>query len=59
MSAFTKGLIIETSGADSQVIKCLCPLTITDAELNRGFDILEESVAETLGNAGQAVRRAS
>lgn len=58
--AFTKGLVIETSGAESQVIKCLCPLTITDAELSRGLDILEESIAETLADStGGAVRRAS
>jgi diaminobutyrate-2-oxoglutarate transaminase len=45
---FGKGLVIETSGSDGQVIKCLPPLTITEEELIRGLDILEESVAETL-----------
>jgi diaminobutyrate-2-oxoglutarate transaminase len=46
--AFDHGLIIETSGADSQVVKCLCPLTITVDELNKGLDILEKAVAHTL-----------
>ena len=46
--AFKRGLIIETSGADGQVVKCLCPLTITPEELDQGIDILEESVATVL-----------
>jgi diaminobutyrate-2-oxoglutarate transaminase len=46
--AFDKGLIIETSGSDGQVIKCLTPLTITEEELERGLDILDECVAEVL-----------
>ena len=44
--AFTKGLIIETSGADDHVVKLLCPLIISDENLKKGIDILEESVAE-------------
>ena len=51
--AFKKGLIIETSGAEDQVIKTLCPLIISDESLKRGLDILEECVAEVL--AGDAV----
>lgn len=54
--AFTKALIIETSGAESQVVKCLCPLTITEEELNKGLDILEESVKEILP---EYIKRAS
>lgn len=41
--AFERGLIIETSGADDEVIKVLCPLTISDTNLRRGLDILEAS----------------
>ncbi|MDZ7785465.1 MAG: diaminobutyrate--2-oxoglutarate transaminase [Halioglobus sp.] len=44
--AFRKGMIIETSGADDQVIKLLCPLVIDDRDLERGLDILEESIRE-------------
>ncbi|MCR3884895.1 MAG: diaminobutyrate--2-oxoglutarate transaminase, partial [Methanothrix sp.] len=42
--AFERGLIIETSGSEDQVLKCLIPLNITEDELNRGLAILEESV---------------
>lgn len=47
--AFEKGLIIETSGQDGEVVKCLCPLTIPDEDLLKGLDILEESVKEVVG----------
>ena len=43
--AFRRGLIIETAGAESEVLKCLPPLTITDEELAEGLDIIEKSVA--------------
>ena len=46
--AFTRGLIIETSGSEGQVVKCLCPLTITSEELDQGLTILEQSVAAVL-----------
>ncbi|MGY4876703.1 diaminobutyrate--2-oxoglutarate transaminase [Vreelandella aquamarina] len=42
--AFEHGLIIETSGQDGEVVKCLCPLTIQDEDLLKGLDILEASV---------------
>ena len=45
-AAFQKGLIIETSGADDQVVKFLCPLTISDENLEKGIDIVEESIRE-------------
>src|SRR5690606_24948783 len=43
-AAFARGLVIETSGPDSEVVKCLCPLTISNEDLTRGLDILDESV---------------
>lgn len=46
--AFDKGLIMETSGSEDQVLKCMIPLNITDDELERGLGILEESVIEAL-----------
>ncbi len=46
--AFEKGVIIETSGAESEVIKCLPPLTISEEELSTALDRLEESVVEVL-----------
>ena len=42
--AFKNGLMIETSGADDHVIKFLCPLTISDQNLKRGMDILEDAI---------------
>ncbi len=44
--AFEKGLIIETSGDDDQVVKFLCPLIISYENLKRGIDIVEESIKE-------------
>ncbi|GLR64985.1 diaminobutyrate--2-oxoglutarate transaminase [Marinospirillum insulare] len=45
---FEQGLVIETCGPDGQVVKCLCPLLITDDELNKGLDILEAAVEKQL-----------
>lgn len=47
--AFAKGLVIETSGAEGQVVKLLPPLTIDELTLRQGLDILERSVADALG----------
>ena len=46
--AFERGLIIETSGPDSQVLKLLPPLTINEADLQLGFKIIEQSLAAAL-----------
>lgn len=45
-TAFKKGLIIETSGADDHVVKFLCPLIISDENLKKGIDIVESAVKE-------------
>lgn len=55
-TAFRKNLIIETSGSESQVVKCLAPLTISEQELISGLDILEASVRTALQ---QHLRRVS
>lgn len=47
LRAFKKGLMIETSGAEDQVIKLLCPLIISDEALAKGLDILEASISES------------
>ncbi|MDP0925815.1 diaminobutyrate--2-oxoglutarate transaminase [Paracoccus onubensis] len=46
--AYEKGLIIETSGSDGQVVKVLAPLTTSVEIFNKGFDILLESAEEVL-----------
>lgn len=48
-AAFERGLIIETSGAHGEIVKVLSPLTITDAELEKGLGILDASLAHVFG----------
>lgn len=43
--AFTDGLIMETAGVRSQVAKVMPPLTIEEATLEEGLDIIESAVA--------------
>lgn len=43
---FQQGLIIETSGAEDHVVKFLCPLVISDENLKRGLDIVEQAIKE-------------
>jgi diaminobutyrate-2-oxoglutarate transaminase len=50
-SAFQKGLIIETSGTEDHVVKFLCPLTITQENLEKGINILEEAIREICDKA--------
>ena len=47
--SFQNGLIIETSGGRDEVIKLLTPLTIEQETLLAGLDILEQAVADTVG----------
>ncbi|MDT8911055.1 diaminobutyrate--2-oxoglutarate transaminase [Amycolatopsis sp. PS_44_ISF1] len=48
-AAFERGLLMETSGPDGEVVKLLPPLTLTDDELTQGLSIVDESVATVLG----------
>jgi len=41
---FQRGLILETSGGDSQVLKFLPSLTITEKDLHYGFKILDKVI---------------
>ncbi|RWM48002.1 MAG: diaminobutyrate--2-oxoglutarate transaminase [Mesorhizobium sp.] len=50
--AFEKGLIVERCGPVDQVIKFLPALSIDSKTLSQGLDIFEESLAETLKQAG-------
>jgi diaminobutyrate-2-oxoglutarate transaminase len=47
-AAFARGLLMETSGPDGEVMKLLPPLTLTDDELTQGLSIIDESIAEVL-----------
>jgi diaminobutyrate-2-oxoglutarate transaminase len=44
--AFGRGLVIETAGADGEVVKMLPPLTVTDEAIDRGLGILADVAAD-------------
>jgi len=48
--AYRNGLIIETGGPNDEVVKCLCPLTIEDADIHRAFDIIQSAVRRVMAN---------
>ncbi|OXM72064.1 MULTISPECIES: diaminobutyrate--2-oxoglutarate transaminase [Amycolatopsis] len=48
-AAFERGLLMETSGPDGEVVKLLPPLTLTDAEVGEGLEIIDASVKAVLG----------
>jgi 4-aminobutyrate aminotransferase/(S)-3-amino-2-methylpropionate transaminase len=45
-NAFKRGLILISAGARGNVIRFLMPLCITDKQLQKGIDIIEESINE-------------
>lgn len=47
-AAAKKGLIIESAGIYGNVIRFLCPLVVTDEQLEAGFQIMEECLKECL-----------
>ncbi len=53
--AFARGLMIETSGPNDEIVKVLAPLTIDDDVFAAGLDILDECVAKALAPAPLAV----
>ena len=54
--AFTHGVVIETSGANDEVLKLLPALTIEDDLLHRGLEVIERSVSEALAEQGEGAR---
>ncbi len=54
--AFENGLVIETSGANDEVLKVLPALTIPGEQLEHGLEILERATAEVLAEAGRRPR---
>lgn len=44
-----KGLILLTCGPDGNIIRLLAPLTIPEAQVSEGLDILEAALAEAVG----------
>lgn len=47
-TAFKNGLIMETAGSQGQVIRCLPPLTISEELLDKGLNLLENTVNEVI-----------
>lgn len=45
---FAHGLVVETAGVDDQVLKLLPCLTISEADLEKGLDVIESSLATVL-----------
>lgn len=43
------GLIIISAGTNKNVIRILCPLVISDEELNEGLSVLEQQLAKLVG----------
>lgn len=52
---FEQGLIVETAGNQSQVVKCFCPLTISHEDLETGLKIITKAVAAEFKNKLKAV----
>lgn len=46
--AAKKGLLLEAAGTYGNVIRFLCPLCVTDAQLEKGFELYEETLKECL-----------
>ena len=57
--AFGYGLIIERSGPNDEVIKCLMPLTISQTELDDGLDRLERALVDEFGDGVEQSPRLS
>lgn len=49
--SFNDGLVVETAGADGEVIKFLGPLIISKEQIDEGFDILENATSKVIAKA--------
>ncbi len=47
-AAFDRGLLLLSCGLYGNVIRLLCPLTVTEQELEQGFAIVEEALADAV-----------
>jgi len=45
---YEKGLILLTAGGFGNIIRHLVPLIVTDKQLEKGLDILDEALAEMI-----------
>lgn len=51
-TAAQKGLIIESCGTYGNCIRFLCPLVVTDEQLDSGLNIMKEAMSEALAKIG-------
>jgi diaminobutyrate-2-oxoglutarate transaminase len=49
-ACFARGMVMETSGADDEVVKCLPPLIVSDAQIEQALRILDDALAEVFAN---------
>jgi len=49
-NAFERGLVIETSGPEGEVVKCLCPLTTSADQLRSALGILSAAIEDAQGH---------
>ena len=54
-NAFGKGLVIETSGAEDEVVKVLAPLNIPDDVFRKGLNIMLEAAREVLSDETKSI----
>jgi 4-aminobutyrate aminotransferase/(S)-3-amino-2-methylpropionate transaminase len=47
-AAWEKGLLLESAGTFGNVIRFLCPLCVTEEQLNTGLDLFEQSIKACL-----------
>ncbi|CAI8227920.1 MAG: Diaminobutyrate--2-oxoglutarate transaminase [Marinobacterium sp. xm-d-530] len=53
--AFKRGLVIETSGNDDHVVKCLVPLIISEQQISEGLSVLEQAFGAVFAQNSKAV----
>ncbi len=53
-AAFERGLVIETSGPNDEVVKCLAALTIQEDELEEGLSILSRAISAVFEKSARA-----
>ncbi|HVB41309.1 MAG TPA: diaminobutyrate--2-oxoglutarate transaminase [Streptosporangiaceae bacterium] len=51
-AAFERGLLVETSGREGEVVKLLPPLNVADADIDMALEIVDASVKSALARCG-------
>lgn len=56
--AFERGMLLETAGAQDEVVKLMPPVTITPDEIDQALDLLDACVADVVGARSTAAEAA-